>query len=105
MTRNRVAESAWLIERSAGPHWWTAGAWSADSLQAVRFCRREDALRVMERCGITNAVVTEHVWRAAAEPEAKATPVCGTCHDVTILSGVACSKHGCDCSCHKGGAP
>ena len=42
--------------------------------------------------------------RAAAEPEAKAPkhdPSCDGCHDVTVLSGVACSKHGCSCACHS----
>lgn len=58
--------SAWLIEfRDPQPVWWDGVRFTPDSLKAVRFARREDAVRAVfavddeHRDG---CVVTEHVW-------------------------------------------
>jgi len=68
-------ETAWLIEmplKSVGgpPVWWTGrytghmtDPWTLDSLQAVRFCRKQDAEAVMAgTIRLKEAVATEHIW-------------------------------------------
>lgn len=75
-------ETGWLIESpgSGQPHWWPGGyPYTADSLKAVRFARREDAEAVMRYMPDGHLLrATEHVWLArpivgpcagAAEPE------------------------------------
>lgn len=59
-------EVAWLIERvSAGIHeWWCGDGWSRDSLDAVRFARKLDALRVVVRLHLAPADAVEHMWCA-----------------------------------------
>jgi len=60
-------ETAWLIERTPSngiPHWWTGGAWTTDSLAAVRFARRCDAEAVIENVlgQFYKTTATEHQW-------------------------------------------
>ena len=57
-------EVAWLIERVAPPgcEWWTGDVWSRESLDAVRFARKLDALRVITRLHLGPAFATEHMW-------------------------------------------
>jgi hypothetical protein len=73
-----MEETAWLIEipmKSVGgpPMWWTGSwnggkvlsPWTEDSLLAVRFCRKEDAEKVINGTNLlkdTTAVATEHIW-------------------------------------------
>lgn len=75
-------ETGWLIEISIDgrPAWWAGDdindpgvdAWVWDSLEAVRFARKEDADRVI--CGLLvesleapEMQATEHIWDAPAE--------------------------------------
>ena len=69
-------ESGWLIERGdsdgSRPNYWIGfsgnkSLWSFDNLEAVRFSRKEDALRVrtsIESSHYTEGThrVTEHGW-------------------------------------------
>jgi hypothetical protein len=97
-----VSESAWLIEfKGSGNHramWFTGSPdglpFSEDSLEAIRFSRREDARRLLEgmlarrkqaatgpgesallifrlRLGGDNYTVTEHMWCGPAEGTGK----------------------------------
>lgn len=56
-------ETGWLIESDTNPIWWTGDGWSVDSLNAVRFCREEDAWKVISALGIGCAKATSHMWR------------------------------------------
>lgn len=73
-------EKAWLIEVpmttfGGPPVWWTGNyktgslndQWSADSLDAVRFSRKEDAEKVISGTlrmkGGTEIIATEHGWQ------------------------------------------
>lgn len=61
----RTEETGWLIElpgTQGMPVWWTAAGWTKDSLQAVRFCRREDAERTARGLSHPCIAITEHVW-------------------------------------------
>lgn len=59
-------ETGWLIERNRerGPEWatfWKFGVvWTKDSIQACRFCRREDAEQSAD--GVDYDTITEHRW-------------------------------------------
>jgi hypothetical protein len=64
-------ETGWLIETAIDgrPHWWNGHAfkadeWTCDSLQAIRFARKEDAEVVMARCCVAREPMsaTEHQW-------------------------------------------
>jgi hypothetical protein len=72
--------TAWLIEHTSYPTWWTgrrgATLFSTDANEAVRFVRKEDAERV---AGLiipqASTKVTEHMWYdEAAGPEPVASP-------------------------------
>lgn len=79
-------EKGWLIERPSwrtSPRYWAGTSdtdWTYDSLKAVRFARREDALPVAH--GLTlrtrdeHISVTEHAWPEAARLEVYAHPSC-----------------------------
>ena len=63
------AETAWLIEMKDYVHpvpaWWggTRYGWRHDANEAVRFCRQEDAERVIESMPWKhNAIATQHSW-------------------------------------------
>lgn len=61
----RIREIAWLIElpgTQGMPVWWTAAGWTKDSLQAVRFSRREDAERTARGLSHPGMTITEHEW-------------------------------------------
>ena len=65
-------ELGWLIEAIDGPtpHWWDGGeipdCWTPDSLNAVRFPRKEDAEKVIENlledCHF-DLEALEHMWQ------------------------------------------
>ena len=65
-------ERAWLIERQmdegdGGVAWlyvidWFAFGWTADSLQAIRFARREDAEQLLKMLESADCKATEHQW-------------------------------------------
>jgi len=62
-------ETAWLIERQMeeGAAWlyvidWFAFGWTADSLQAIRFARREDAEQMLKMLENYECKATEHQW-------------------------------------------
>lgn len=57
-------ERGWLIEseREGYPCWWSPINWSNDSLNATRFCRKQDAEEVIGVFEIPNARATEHIW-------------------------------------------
>ena len=64
-----VPERGWMIENLAGvrPCWWTgvkARPWSMESLDGVRFARKEDAEAVMkyEEVGVGANTAVEHMW-------------------------------------------
>lgn len=60
-----MEETGWLIERN-GPTWWAGRTWSRNSLEAVRFAREVDALRMINADPITfgadDVKPTHHVW-------------------------------------------
>jgi len=63
-----MEESGFLIERSIGgcPVWLCVKLeqfdWTPDSLQAIRFCRREDADQLAALIGDDAELITEHSW-------------------------------------------
>ncbi len=87
-----AANTGWLIEQiAAGPSpasWFTGDGFSTDSLEAVRFTRRDDAQKLLDRMlkrkeasaeswelfrvrlGADNFTVTEHQWGLSPEPGA-----------------------------------
>lgn len=63
-----MIETGWLIEQRlfSRPQWWTVTAWegptwTTDANQAIRFARREDALRTSLLVAGFHSV-TEHQW-------------------------------------------
>jgi hypothetical protein len=60
-------ETGWLIEKIVDdrPHWltcaWSFG-WTDDSLNAIRFCRREDAEQIASMMENDDIRITEHQW-------------------------------------------
>jgi hypothetical protein len=75
-----MRETAWLIESryTPGPMWWTGGTnpapWTRDSLQAVRFCRKQDAVAALVTLPDGHmCFASEHTW-GLAEPDAEAQP-------------------------------
>jgi len=76
-------ETAWLIEMPMAtfegpPCWWTGDyrsgsltkQWSEDSLDAVRFFRKEDAEKVIRgTLRLKEAIATEHQWIGTEETE------------------------------------
>jgi hypothetical protein len=74
-------ETAWLIEHSHDPRYgresWYCGkdGFTIDSLMAVRFARKEDAVREIDRFEVSLAkklIATEHKWIGDLTPEHKA---------------------------------
>jgi hypothetical protein len=64
-------ETGWLIERpkSSGPTFWTGSRFSADILEAIRFCRQVDAERTMKHLLHSGVLIaTEHEWIPAPKP-------------------------------------
>ena len=60
-------ETGWVIELGTSdpsdPSYWVGGvAWSKYSLQAVRFCRKEDAEAVCRHLPGINNRICEHQW-------------------------------------------
>lgn len=80
--RPATEEKAWLIERRQhGPVEYLTGetsgyfpSWDADSLLAIRFCRREDAERIAGIFDDLDIHICEHAW-GLYEPDAR--PVIG----------------------------
>jgi len=72
-------ETGWLIELgtsvSATPSWYCGDfddCWTTDSLKAIRYARKEDAQRVIDSIGWTEAFPTEHQWlgyKRTGEPD------------------------------------
>jgi hypothetical protein len=74
MTDPRDEEKAWLIEsrfkNANGPLWWQGtlrapSGWTNDSLEAVRFARKQDAEAAMyglEGQDPRMMFVSEHIW-------------------------------------------
>jgi hypothetical protein len=61
--------TAWLVERQMeeGPAWlyvidWFAFGWTGDSLQAIRFSRRQDAEQLLKMLENYECKATEHQW-------------------------------------------
>ena len=67
---NYLPEFGWLIEID-GPMWWTGNAyphtWTKDSLKAIRFARKEDAMRMIGIEYLPDAYATEHMWSGPPE--------------------------------------
>lgn len=95
-------EVAWLIEypsrRGSAPLWWDgrgSDTWTADSLTAVRFTRKEDAEAVIrfsrpnnEAVRMVEAIATEHLWVAPASADRDEGPQCAA--EIPIPGGVLC---------------
>jgi hypothetical protein len=67
-------ETAWLIESRFQPRptWWTGGnnpaPWTRDSLQAVWFCRKQDATAAMVTLPEGHmCFISEHTWELGVE--------------------------------------
>ena len=68
-------EIGWLVERNlpeSGHAEWLSSwcgkwEWTTDAYKAIRFCRRQDALRVTEIFKSDNAFMTEHLWNAPTQ--------------------------------------
>lgn len=56
-----VVEVGWLIE-APNLMWWTGDGWTFDSLQAVRFARRQDAEKMIKVQGLDGRFAVEHEW-------------------------------------------
>lgn len=58
------SEKAWLIELSfdGKAMWWYGSDFIADTKEAVRFFRKEDAEQVILERSLFDAVATEHIW-------------------------------------------
>lgn len=66
-------ETGWLIEKpGAMPMWWNGmpkrdgnGAWSSNSLDGIRFARKEDAeiCAIAQGFKLSNVKATEHQWQ------------------------------------------
>lgn len=73
---------AWLVERESRPRWWTGRIngtgyreWTDESLEAIRFARREDAEAMIRHLSIEyGSKATHHAWTDAP---ARATPAEG----------------------------
>lgn len=64
-------EYGWLVEiayTDGTPHWWSGrggdDCWTKNSLDAIRYARKEDAEKVIEYFGWTSppVIATEHQW-------------------------------------------
>ena len=58
---------AWLIEDELGPQarWWCGESYSTDANEAIRFCRKEDAEKVIRTILASrefSLIATEHGW-------------------------------------------
>lgn len=79
-------ETAWLIEHPHDPRYgresWYAGAkgFTIDSLEAIRFARREDALRIMD--GLNPTLAKE--LRAEHHAWIPAPPACPRCDEAKV---------------------
>lgn len=73
---------AWLVERESRPRWWTGRIngtgyreWTDESLEAIRFARREDAEAMIRHLSIEyGSKATHHAWTDAPP---RATPAEG----------------------------
>lgn len=65
-------EAGWLVERQGltGPLYWSGTVFTGDAGEALRFSRRVDAERAIERLSLSNAVAAEHMWPAPRRPAA-----------------------------------
>jgi hypothetical protein len=68
-------ETGWLVEIAieGRPHWLELlhsghEDWTADSLKATRFARKEDADTVISHRNIVDGIATEHAWEGPALP-------------------------------------
>lgn len=74
-------EIGWLVEIT-GPRYWTGtpgcGNWTADSLAAMRFARRQDAEAACRHLAPSGAIPVEHAWvshrPAGAQPSGAPAP-------------------------------
>lgn len=74
-------EIGWLVEIT-GPKYWTGtpgcGNWTADSLAAMRFARRQDAEAACRHLAPSGAIPVEHAWvshrPAGAQPSGAPAP-------------------------------
>ncbi len=59
-------ETAWLIEKqqNGGAIWYGVNDWTNDPSNVVRFSRKQDAEAVINNWGMTDCIVTEHMWCA-----------------------------------------
>lgn len=61
-------EAGWLVERNVpntgpGAVWWTGTCWSADSWEALRFAREQDAIMYITSGNFASHIrATEHRW-------------------------------------------
>lgn len=98
-------EIGWLVEIT-GPRYWTGtpgcGNWTADSLAAMRFARRQDAEAACRHLAPSGAIPVEHAWvshrPAGAQPSGAPTPasaqVCAVPGCAYLASmGDGCHKH------------
>jgi hypothetical protein len=77
-SRTAQRETGWLIELGSrvvvSPQWWSLpkddeGQWTGDSLKALRFARREDAVAYINEAGWTEASASEHEWSDLSSSE------------------------------------
>lgn len=74
-------EIGWIVElRGPSPQWWylrddgeDGEGWTADSLEALRFARKQDAVAYIDSIGWTEAFATEHEWVDAMSSREEAT--------------------------------
>ncbi len=77
-----MTETGWLIElvsRLGLPPTWFAfdddsGYFTADSLKALRFARKQDAQAYIDDVGWTECIATEHEWSDAKATAAMTDP-------------------------------
>lgn len=64
---DEISEYAWLIEDTKSLAWlyvqeWSNFGWTHDPIEAIRFCRREDAEQVIKMIEDDDVKATEHEW-------------------------------------------
>jgi hypothetical protein len=79
---SKARETGWLVElKGAVPMWWALPApgglsgdpeWTADSLKALRFARKQDAEAYADDQGWTEAFASEHEWSDPPPPHGDA---------------------------------
>ena len=86
----KPAETGWLIEHPLDPRYgresWYSGkdGFTLDSLLAIRYSRKEDALREIDRLPVSlgkSLIATEHAW------------ISGSLREPVTKKSVGCNRH------------